>query len=135
MDSLLPNLSIVLSILCICFKSIMLGQRKMITWETYSIDIFNSLLTRCWLFCCSWRRCVKKVYIGVRLGLQGLCNRAYSFGKSNCSIWCTFFMLTGTVAGLYVGTGYGVERIRGTRDWVILSNMMTCNLIIKVSVL
>ncbi|XP_014496583.1 outer envelope pore protein 16, chloroplastic [Vigna radiata var. radiata] len=23
----------------------------------------------------------------------------------------------GTVAGLYVGTGYGVERIRGTRDW------------------
>ncbi|QCE16194.1 hypothetical protein DEO72_LG11g3207 [Vigna unguiculata] len=23
----------------------------------------------------------------------------------------------GTVAGLYVGTEYGVERIRGTRDW------------------
>ncbi|XP_040865343.1 outer envelope pore protein 16, chloroplastic-like isoform X2 [Glycine max] len=27
----------------------------------------------------------------------------------------------GTIAGVYVGMEYGVERIRGTRDWVILS--------------
>lgn len=25
----------------------------------------------------------------------------------------------GTVSGLYVGLEYGVERVRGTRDWVI----------------
>lgn len=28
------------------------------------------------------------------------------------------FALIGTVAGVYVGMEYGVERIRGTRDWV-----------------
>jgi len=30
-------------------------------------------------------------------------------------------MLIGTLAGVYLGMEYGVERIRGTRDWVILS--------------
>ncbi|MCI05780.1 outer envelope pore protein [Trifolium medium] len=29
----------------------------------------------------------------------------------------------GAIAGVYVGTEYGVERIRGTRDWVILSTV------------
>lgn len=29
-------------------------------------------------------------------------------------------MLTGTIAGVYVGLEYGVERIRGTRDWVLV---------------
>lgn len=29
-------------------------------------------------------------------------------------------MLTGTIAGVYVGLEYGVERIRGTRDWVLI---------------
>jgi hypothetical protein len=28
--------------------------------------------------------------------------------------------LTGAVAGVYVGAEYGVERIRGRRDWVRL---------------
>lgn len=29
-------------------------------------------------------------------------------------------MLTGTVAGVYVGMEYGVGRVRGTRDWVLI---------------
>jgi len=43
------------------------------------------------------------------------------FEKAIAPFGVLLFMLTGTVAGLYVGTEYGVERIRGTRDWVILS--------------
>jgi len=31
-------------------------------------------------------------------------------------------MLIGTVAGVYVGMEYGMERIRGTKDWVILNS-------------
>ncbi|KAL6506375.1 Outer envelope pore protein 16, chloroplastic [Orobanche gracilis] len=30
----------------------------------------------------------------------------------------------GTVAGVYVGLEYGVERIRGTRDWALQKNAM-----------
>lgn len=35
----------------------------------------------------------------------------------------------GTVAGVYVGMEYGMERIRGTRDWVI-SNFSMMQLVI-----
>lgn len=38
------------------------------------------------------------------------------FWKTNQLI---LFALLGTVAGVYVGMEYGVERIRGTRDWVL----------------
>ena len=31
-------------------------------------------------------------------------------------------MLIGTVAGVYVGMVYGMERICGTKDWVILNS-------------
>jgi hypothetical protein len=31
-----------------------------------------------------------------------------------------FLLFTGTVAGVYVGMEYGVERVRGTTDWVCL---------------
>ncbi|KAG4945253.1 hypothetical protein JHK87_041260 [Glycine soja] len=34
--------------------------------------------------------------------------------------WCMLFFVPcsrGTIAGVYVGMEYGVERIRGTRDW------------------
>jgi len=46
------------------------------------------------------------------------------FGKAIAPFDALFFMLTGTVAGLYVGTEYGVERIRGTRDWVTLTTLL-----------
>ena len=36
------------------------------------------------------------------------------------------FTSTGTVAGVYVGMEYGAERIRGTRDWVILQYIAKC---------
>lgn len=28
------------------------------------------------------------------------------------------YLPTGTVAGVYVGMEFGVEKVRGTRDWV-----------------
>lgn len=34
-------------------------------------------------------------------------------------IFLSFFALSGTVAGVYVGMEYGMGRVRGTRDWVI----------------
>jgi uncharacterized protein involved in cysteine biosynthesis len=37
------------------------------------------------------------------------------------NVFFFFSTLTGTIAGVYLGVEYGVERIRGTRDWVILS--------------
>ncbi|KAG2371318.1 Outer envelope pore protein [Vigna angularis] len=49
--------------------------------------IQKSKLTRCWLFF---------------LQLKKMCKEGVYWG---------------TVAGFYVGTEYGVERIRGTRDW------------------
>lgn len=51
-----------------------------------------------------------------------LCNMASSTSKYISSIKCiSLSTLTGAIGGVYVGTEYGVERIRGTRDWVILS--------------
>lgn len=39
-----------------------------------------------------------------------------------CWSECLTFTINalGTVAGVYVGMEYGVERIRGTRDWVFI---------------
>ncbi|XP_020224027.1 outer envelope pore protein 16, chloroplastic isoform X4 [Cajanus cajan] len=39
----------------------------------------------------------------------------------------------GTVAGVYVGMEYGVERIRGTRDWVILFTGWLDSLFVQIT--
>ncbi|KAJ9548278.1 hypothetical protein OSB04_020821 [Centaurea solstitialis] len=44
-------------------------------------------------------------------------------------------VLTGTVAGVYVGMEYGLERVRGTRDWknAMLGGALTGALVSAVS--
>lgn len=37
---------------------------------------------------------------------------------------CNKHIWSGSVAGVYVGTEYGIERIRGTRDWVLLRSFV-----------
>lgn len=52
--------------------------------------------------------------------LLAQCFSFFFFCKMKNCINNLLLKLTGAVAGVYVGAEYGVERIRGRRDWVRL---------------